>query len=1686
MMRDLRFWQSVRTLQAFTAVAAILLIALSANCAVLAIVQEVRSDSSERSTSPVADETDDEARERRSHDRFLSVLEQQPRPGTALDRVYRYHADRGSLNSFLESLQSKVLQSPGNSAPLMLLGLIQQKRGHFVEAAAAFTRAEPLRPDDPLVSLLLGRCLFSSGQSEAAAEAFERAISRKPSRAELLRTYLELSKAYRRSQQPERAAAIWPRLESEFPDDLRVREQIAAALLSEGDLDGALRHYQELSKVSQNPEQSTQAAFAAGTIQSRLGRHADAIKTFESQLENLAPGSWLFRQARRRIDSTLLNSGNPSDAIQYYESWLERHPDDLDAIERLGQHLASAGRTADAERWILRALKVAPSDMRLRLAYIELLKNNGRLLDAIQQHEQLQSFDPNNPDRIEQWGALHLRRRDVESAQRKALAAEVWQRMLQGREQDAAIHSRVAGLLANAGLVDQALANYRTAMQLAPAEAQYCESLGQYLYSLGRIDEALEVWNQIPALLSDSAEGFIQLAEILDRFGSRDRAITAMKSAVERSPDFTNRLRYVRILRESFGAESDQYVDSALEQLSLADSQAETSNDKQLLLNEKIETLTMAGRLSTETERLATLLSADANASVDQWVMLARYLDADQRLGEAIQAVQTALQRDTNSVHAWTVAAELFEKSGRFTDAIAALEQLLLLDSRIASDGLKRLAMLQHQLGQHSQALKTVEQLMGLAPENAEYALFSANLCLQQDRRDDAIRILRRAIRINSSDRSLLQTLAPLLVEANEFAEATDLHWQALESETDVEEQRRLIEQLAPWYLRLNRFDQLVQRLEERSRETSQHRASQFCLATAYGVAGDHNAARRSLELLLDSDDRDPELLSELSIAAESEGDLSRAAEYQRQSNSVLPTEDGRMRLAGLLIELGDVDEAEALLTNSQAQQSNAYRILKVIDDLIDSGRLDTARSLCERILQREPAVWETRTRLGAIYWRLGKRENAVQQFDELLKLRLNLRTAASATLKSERSDNSTVLLTPFKDSVPNWLNSLTLEHVRCILGDPVDERAWYRRTYSLGVTLTIPGLTTSNSHSSPFIALKDFGCARLVALGAKRLYAIEQQQETLLLEEAARLASADRWNRWDHFFLSQLAAEGPGLDSISAAETLAQENDPEARVAYLLLCFGRINLMLEEQKRYPLAASGVTVADARMQGSEGAGQALRRVPESLSLSSSQCELLLSCYDELLHSTPDWGDALRPELLPMACSQSGSESLLRPFIEKWKRSDAAFAELTTALALSLIQQLIKTSEALELLNRMLAASPARILETQAVASVPDQLWMPLLQQMFDQAASAKQTEDCLQVFDWWLGRKVDESLNVRASPEDIRRRRPLASSLTAIANGDGPQAIVPVFQEFTFPCLPSRFSTADLQFLATVFDAFRSTGSLPKLTGQVALHNTNTAGNNIDVCELVMASFAWWDHRSTDSAVHLRRAVELSPHDAALRWELAEMYESLQDPHTAITLLDQLSDSDPEFLRVRELKILDLAAAVSDSDRGRQAAERLAGLQLDPNAEAKLINNLRRLELDELVEQVKARSKSTSTQVSLSPVELLDQYEHQNNEKAAVALSQRIVRRLTPPLTITGPTRFSRTKQAADLRRRAFEILKRSGELEHMIEQQKEQLNKAPASRILLEVLIEYLEANGNVREATEVRERLYQLRTKN
>src|SRR4051812_41627915 len=68
---------------------------------------------------------EDLARRRQIIDRFLVVLERNPRRGTALDKIYGFHIENGSIEEFVKGLRERVDKKPEDGTGWMILGLVE-------------------------------------------------------------------------------------------------------------------------------------------------------------------------------------------------------------------------------------------------------------------------------------------------------------------------------------------------------------------------------------------------------------------------------------------------------------------------------------------------------------------------------------------------------------------------------------------------------------------------------------------------------------------------------------------------------------------------------------------------------------------------------------------------------------------------------------------------------------------------------------------------------------------------------------------------------------------------------------------------------------------------------------------------------------------------------------------------------------------------------------------------------------------------------------------------------------------------------------------------------------------------------------------------------------------------------------------------------------------------------------------------------------------------------------------------------------------------------------------------------------------------------------------------------------------------------------------------------------------------
>ena len=181
----------------------------------------------------------------------------------------------------------------------------------------------------------------------------------------------------------------------------------------------------------------------------------------------------------------------------------------------------------------------------------------------------------------------------------------------------------------------------------------------------------------------------------------------------------------------------------------------------------------------------------------------------------------------------------------------------------------------------------------------------------QLGRTKEGLDALRRSVRVNPTNIAALTTLAGALSDQFRSDEAIELFWRAFDKANSLDEQLSVIAKLGELYLRANRFDQLVTRLQRLGRENNKVRDMAICLAAAYQSAGDLGSARSELERLLTEDTRDTKLLEQLSALAETEGDFTAAAKYQKRVNVIAPNKDGITRLANLHLRSGQIEHVE-------------------------------------------------------------------------------------------------------------------------------------------------------------------------------------------------------------------------------------------------------------------------------------------------------------------------------------------------------------------------------------------------------------------------------------------------------------------------------------------------------------------------------------------------------------------------------------------------------------------------------------------------------------------------------------------------------------------------------------------------------------------------------------------------------
>ncbi len=372
------------------------------------------------------------------------------------------------LDSAIAEFEKIVALEPRSVEDRMVLGQLYTVKHDAKKAEEQFKSAKAIEPDSEEVVLNLARLYAESGDYDHAAKVIEAvAVADRTAKMEAA-----LGAAYDQLKRTKDAIAAYQRASDMEPGDLRTLEALAQALLSDNQLDEALKQYRELA--AEDPENSS-ALVHIGEIQRRQGKYEDALAT--------------IRQARKMKPDDLEAGYNEGLLLDV----LGRYDDAAAVYEKMVDLTSHANGAYTAEEKDNRAIFLE----RLGLVYNE----QNKTADAIATFQKLIDMGGEPAVRGYQYQVDTWR-----DARQFDKAVEVARKAVEANPKDRDLKLMLAGELGDVGKTDEGLAMAKGLLANTDDDRPVWLALGQMCVRAHRWKEAEEAFDKAEALTTKTDE----------------------------------------------------------------------------------------------------------------------------------------------------------------------------------------------------------------------------------------------------------------------------------------------------------------------------------------------------------------------------------------------------------------------------------------------------------------------------------------------------------------------------------------------------------------------------------------------------------------------------------------------------------------------------------------------------------------------------------------------------------------------------------------------------------------------------------------------------------------------------------------------------------------------------------------------------------------------------------------------------------------------------------------------------------------------------------------------------------------------------------------------------------------------------------------------------------------------------
>lgn len=591
---------------------------------------------------------------------YLGAIEANPLLDSARARLGRMYIFGGATAKALETIGPGLERHPDDADLLSVRAAARQQQKDDAGALADAERAHQVAPTNENAAAVLAAVYSRRGDNNRALAVTTETLQRAPSSVDLRSV---LTNLYLLTDQPAKAEEQMRRIIELRPQDLAVRNRLAAFLLRRHEVDAAQKVLEQAAEDS-----------ATWGDEARANAAKLALVDFISSQRSRAEGEKMLRGLIKRqpdnldlrlgLGTLLQRTGAAADAITVYKEVIAAdgvRAKGLMARDRLAGIYLGQGKVAEASRLVAETLKTSPRDNDALILRSTIEMGKGDAAGAIADLRAVLRDQPSSVPLQRSLAAAYLRKDEP------ALAEETLRAAIRMAPNDAVLRLDLAELLARTNRAQDQLSVLTEAVQQVPDSAEARVQL--ILADLKRGDfagarsQALELQQRKP----QSALGFYYAGMVAEQQQQWDESHNQLEHALKVEPRNFAALVALVNLDVRRGAH-----DAALKRLQAAVTDEPTNAAVVMLLG---DFYLQRKDVKQAKEQFTRAMELNPQAWQPHRDMAVAEL-AQEDVPAALAQYQAALRIAPGEPTLVTDAARVYEKYDKVEEAIAAYEVL--------------------------------------------------------------------------------------------------------------------------------------------------------------------------------------------------------------------------------------------------------------------------------------------------------------------------------------------------------------------------------------------------------------------------------------------------------------------------------------------------------------------------------------------------------------------------------------------------------------------------------------------------------------------------------------------------------------------------------------------------------------------------------------------------------------------------------------------------------------------------------------------------------------------------------------------------------------------------------------------------------------------------------------------------